>query len=268
MVFVPVAIGRAGEQDQGEPRRRLNVAITAGLTAALVVVAGSLFLRDESWFEDYWPREPVEAIRAELRPEDRVFAPDRFSDWLLWGIPELRGRVSYDVRFELYAGSSSIELQEYAGESTEDWKNFADGYRIVIVDETRKLAHHDFLAEPGARAVYRGDEITVIVRPARSTPGTAEDETPPPRTPPPAPDHPRCRSPSASTPRIAREDRKSRRASHGSSGRARSTPRRRRREDVEYRRPARCGTDRFEALSAAPSGIIATARSSAFTRSA
>ena len=176
MVFVPVAIGRKLEsKNQGEPRRRLNVAITAGLTAALLLVAGSLFLRDESWFKDYWPREPVEAIRAELRPEDRVFAPDRFSDWLLWEIPELRGRISYDVRFELYDEEFFDELQEYAGESTDDWKSFADGYRIVVVDETRRSHTEDFLDEPGARAIYRGDELTVVVRPVteRRRPPTA-----------------------------------------------------------------------------------------------
>ena len=80
-------------------------------------------------------------------------------------IPELRGRVSYDVRFELYDREFFDELQEYAGESTRDWKSFADGYRIVIVDETRKSHTSDFLEEPGARVVYEDDEITVIVRP-------------------------------------------------------------------------------------------------------
>ena len=40
--------------------------------------------------------------RASSGPDDRVFASDRFSDWMLFRIPELRGRVAYDVRFELY----------------------------------------------------------------------------------------------------------------------------------------------------------------------
>jgi len=169
MVFVPVAIGHKLESKRrGEPRRTLNVGIAVGLTVALLAVAGSLFARDETWFEEYWPREAVEAVRDELGPDDRVFAPDRFSDWMLYEIPELRGRVSYDVRFELYDREFFDELQEYAGESTPDWKSFADGYRIVIVDETRKSHSADFLDEAGARVVYRDDEITVIVRPLTS----------------------------------------------------------------------------------------------------
>ena len=99
-----------------------------------------------------------------FEPGDRVFAPDRFSDWLLWKIPELRGRVAYDVRFEVYDREFFDRLQEYAGETGGDWKSFADGYRIVLVDETRRSHTADFLAEPGARAVYRDEEITVIVR--------------------------------------------------------------------------------------------------------
>ena len=60
MVFVPVAIGHKLEsRNPGEPRRGFNVALAVGLAAALVAVAGSLFLRDESWFEEYWPRETV-----------------------------------------------------------------------------------------------------------------------------------------------------------------------------------------------------------------
>ncbi len=166
MVFLPVAIGRSLESRRpGEPRRRFNVALTAVLASMLGVVALSSFLRPASWYETYWPREAVEAVRAELEPGDKVFAPDRFSNWMLFKIPELRGRVAYDVRFELYDREFFDRLQVYAGETGLDWKSFADGYHIVIVDETRRSHTKDFLEEPGARSTYKGDEITVVVRP-------------------------------------------------------------------------------------------------------
>src|SRR6188472_4093937 len=134
MVFLPVAIGHKLESKrQGEPRRGLNIAIATGLAVALLAVAGSLFARDETWFEDYWPREVVQAVHAELQPGDRVFAPDRFSDWMLFKIPELRGRVAYDVRFEVYDKTFFNRLSTYAAEDGPTWKSLADGYRIVIV---------------------------------------------------------------------------------------------------------------------------------------
>ena len=139
MVFVPVAIGHKLEsKNPGEPRRGLNVGIAVGLTVAVLAVAGSLFLQDETWFEEYWPREAVEAVRAELEPDDRLFAPDRFSDWMLFKIPELRGRIAYDVRFELYDDAFYDDLQDYNFETGTNWKSFADGYRLVLVDETTK----------------------------------------------------------------------------------------------------------------------------------
>ena len=172
MVFLPVAIGRRLEsRNPGPPRRKLNVAITVGLAAAVLAVCGSLFLRDDSWYEEYWPPEPVEAVKGNLRDGDRVFVPDRFSNWLLWEIPELRGRIAYDVRFEVYDRAFFDRLSRYAGETGKDWKSFADGYRILVVDETVRSHTSDFLAERGARAIYRGDELTVIVRPGSTSAG-------------------------------------------------------------------------------------------------
>ncbi len=165
MVFVPVAIGRSLESRKpGEPKRALNRAISAGLAAALVLAAGSLFLRSDAWFEDYWPTGSVDAVRANLRPGDRVFAPDRFSDWMLFKIPELRGRIAYDVRFEIYDKAFFKRLADYNWERG-DWKSFADGYRIVIVDETNRSHTADYLEEPGSRVLFRGKELKVIERP-------------------------------------------------------------------------------------------------------
>ena len=140
--------------------------VATGLTAALVVVAGSLFLRDEAWFEDYWPREAVDAVQAELRPDDRVFAPDLFADWMLFKIPELRGRIAYDIRFEVYDEDFFAKQQDYNFEDGANWKSVADGYRIVILDERRTSHAKDFLAEPGTRAIYRDDDMTIVARPA------------------------------------------------------------------------------------------------------
>ena len=100
-----------------------------------------------------------------------MFASDRFSDWMLFKIPELRGRVAYDVRFEVYDRAFFDRLQAYAFETGADWQSFADGYRIVLVDEKRRSHTADFLAEPGALIVYRSDEITMIVRPTEASPG-------------------------------------------------------------------------------------------------
>jgi hypothetical protein len=85
---------------------------------------------------------------------------------MLFKIPGLRGRVAYDVRFELYDRRFFQRLQDYNYEDGPDWKSFADGYRIVIVDETVMSHTKDLLKEPGTRVIYHDDEITVIARPS------------------------------------------------------------------------------------------------------
>jgi hypothetical protein len=165
MVFVPVAIGRSLESRKpGEPKRGLNTVICVGLAAGILASAGALFFRSDAWFEDYWPTAPAEAVRAELQPGDRVFVPDRFSDWLLWKIPELRGRIAYDVRFEIYDKEFFRRLADYNWEQGSDWKSLADGYRIIVVDETNRSHTADFLKEPGTRVIYRNDELTILAR--------------------------------------------------------------------------------------------------------
>ncbi len=167
MVFVPVAIGRTLESRKpGEPKRGLNLVISAGLATALVLAAGSLFLRSRrlvrGLLADGRGRQPSAPTCG---PGDRVFVPDRFSDWMLFKIPELRGRIAYDVRFEIYDKAFFARLADYNWERG-DWKSFADGYRIVVVDETNRSHTADFLKEPGARVIYRGKELTVIARPS------------------------------------------------------------------------------------------------------
>lgn len=165
MVFVPVALGRSlDSRNPAEPKRELNRVISIALAGAILASAASLFFRSDAWFEDYWPDEPVAAIRNELEPGDRVFIPDRFSDWMLFKIPELRGRIAYDVRFEIYDKAFFERLARYNNEAGDEWGSFADGFRIVVVDETIRSHTDEFLAEPGTRVLYRNDELTVLVR--------------------------------------------------------------------------------------------------------
>ena len=152
MVFVPVAIGQqAREPEPAESRDAGSTSRSpSALTAALVAVAGSLFApRRARGSRTYWPREAVEAVRGELEPDDRVFAPDRFSDWMLFKIPELRGRVAYDVRFELYDKAFFDRLQDY------DARTAPTGSRSPTAtassSSTRRVSSHtaDFLAGAG-----------------------------------------------------------------------------------------------------------------------
>jgi hypothetical protein len=104
----------------------------------------------------------VAAVRQETRdPSTRLYATDGTADWLLWRIPDLRGRIAYDVRFELYDQEALDEIVRY-GTLTPGWQSLVDGYRVVVVDDAKHL--QAFRAEPGATVAYMDDDIAVVRR--------------------------------------------------------------------------------------------------------
>ena len=85
--------------------------------------------RPASWFVSEWPEARVAAVREATRdPNVRVWATDGTADWLLWRLPELRGRLAYDVRFELY-DQPTLDRIVYYGRRQTGWKASLDDYR-------------------------------------------------------------------------------------------------------------------------------------------
>jgi hypothetical protein len=166
LVFVPVAVGRALEGREPRVLRALDRALSYGAAALLAVVAVLALARDEGWYVKNWPEGAVTAVREGAGEDSQVFATSRDADWILWRIPELRGRLAYDVRFEIYDRETFERIVRFRGEQGEDWKSIADGYEVVVVETDPQTPPHvpDFLAEPGARAVYSDQRVTVVHR--------------------------------------------------------------------------------------------------------
>jgi hypothetical protein len=166
--ILPVALdGVLRRPDVVAPR--VNRTISGVAIAALVTAAVSAGFRPTSWFLEDWPRQEADAVAAATRdPATRLFATDRHSDWLLWRLPSLRGRIAFDVRFELYDRPTLEDIVRYNGELTPDWKEIADGYDVVVLDEQKPPSHlDDFLAEPGTKLLYRDGEIAIVSRRGR-----------------------------------------------------------------------------------------------------
>jgi hypothetical protein len=143
--------------------RRVNLGISSASLAGLAVALLVTLAQPQSWFSQEWPDERVEAVRTATRdPSTRLFATDGTADWLLWRIPELRGRIAYDVRFELYDEETLDSISRYGNTEGSNWISLADGYDAVIVDERAHLDAH--LAQPGAKLAYRDDEIAIVAR--------------------------------------------------------------------------------------------------------
>jgi hypothetical protein len=85
------------------------------LAAAGTIVTCAVFAHPSGWFVQEWPAQAAHDVAA-LAAEDphvEVFADDQFADWLLWSEPSLRGRVAYDIRFELFTERQFRSLGRY-----------------------------------------------------------------------------------------------------------------------------------------------------------
>jgi hypothetical protein len=162
--ILPVALdGVLTRADVAAPRvnRMISLAALGGLALALV----AFMARPSSWFVSSWPEPQVEAVRKATRdPSVRVWATDGTADWLLWRIPDLRGRIAFDVRFELYNQATLDGIVQY-GRRDGDWKTILDGYDLVVVQAPANgEAARPLLAEPGSRLNFEDDELVVVAR--------------------------------------------------------------------------------------------------------
>jgi hypothetical protein len=140
----------------------------AAVGALALVVAVSV-ARNDSWYQSNWPAQAVATVREETAdPGVRVFATSRDADWLLFQIPELRGRLAYDVRFEIYDRPTFERIVRFRGEQGSDWMSITDGFDVLVFETDEEPESHvlDFLAEPGARVLYADERVTVIRRAA------------------------------------------------------------------------------------------------------
>jgi hypothetical protein len=159
--ILPVALdGLLTKADVDAPKvnRVISLVSLAGLGVAII----AFLAHSASWYVSDWNEQRVAAVREATRdPSTKLWATDGTADWLLWRIPDLYGRLAYDVRFELYDKPTLDRIVAYQARRG-DWKSTLNGYRVVVVDD---LDHLEALAaEPGAKVVFHDNEIAVVTR--------------------------------------------------------------------------------------------------------
>jgi hypothetical protein len=148
--------------DTGVERSRLLTWLARAAVAALALTVIVVARRPQEWVLQQWPVRAADQVYATAAADAgaRVFASDRYADWLLWRYPSLAGRVAYDSRVELLSERQLRAL-------TENRAGAARDYRILLLDP-----HHDralqtsVQTQPGVRAGVTSEAV-VLVRPRR-----------------------------------------------------------------------------------------------------
>lgn len=134
---------------------------------ATPVVLTALVLSPASWLEKDWPNHAAVTVAAS---SDRVIASERYADWLLWKVPQLRGRLAYDVRFEINSDSQLREIYAFRNKTGRNWARAAAGYPIVVLDGNSDRSIRRSLVSLGwNRILSDKPNVTVLERPTYRT---------------------------------------------------------------------------------------------------
>ncbi len=165
VVVLPLSIDAAvrARATRRRSHPRLNLAIVAVGTVALSLAAVVSVSR--SGPERSYPADGLAAVRRAVgaEPAFRVFADERYADWLLWRAPTLRGRVAYDARFELLSRAQLAAIADFKSEVGPRWPMIASGYRLLVLPRSSAAATQ-LEHSPGARVLFDRDGMVVIQR--------------------------------------------------------------------------------------------------------
>lgn len=138
-----------------EPRslnRLLAIAMLVGVAIATVAVA----FEPGSWFtRGQYPGAAADDAAAAVGAHGRVFANEKYADWLVFEHPQLAGRIAYDSRFELLEGRQLRSVTEFRNRVS-GWRATVRGYDVLVLD---RVDDH----QP-ARALLRAREARVVLR--------------------------------------------------------------------------------------------------------
>jgi hypothetical protein len=161
------AIVLGSRSDEGPVRPRVNQLLAVGMAAAVLAALVIDVARSNHEFEKGYPQGVLRAVSSanDATPDLKVFADVAYADWLLWRLPELKGRVAFDARLELLHAEELKRLARALTATGIDWKVPVRGYRLVVLTPDQvKYAARGFKAEPGRRILFEDDDGLVILR--------------------------------------------------------------------------------------------------------
>jgi hypothetical protein len=163
LVLLPTLLDRILVERPEIGRRSTRLALAAVAMAMLAAVAVAIATKPSSWFASRYPDSVAARVAAAAGPDGKVFANERFADWLLLREPSLRGRVAYDVRLELLSDRQLVEAASVVGAQGE-WQRVLAPYDVVVLLDLEKLARDELLRTTTWRQVYASAGVVVIRR--------------------------------------------------------------------------------------------------------
>jgi hypothetical protein len=168
LVVLPGALEQVRPIAGGARVRRVSA--TLGCLVVVVLVAGLVWeARDgASRFATTWPRGATRAVAAALRenPRLKVFADQPVSDWMLFEVPALRGRLAVDGRFEVFDHRTFAEIDALRASPVRIAPRIQaeDMYILASSADLDGPLVATLERQPDITAIYRDDSLVILRR--------------------------------------------------------------------------------------------------------
>ncbi|HET7379330.1 MAG TPA: hypothetical protein VFJ24_04740 [Gaiellales bacterium] len=163
VILATDVLNRSDPVDARDPRPpRLVIPTTAVVATA---VALGFFTAGVASFLNQTPTGAMTAAAryADGHPGTRLLADDVSASALLWLHPELRGRVAYDGRLEIYRQADTRAWERYI-RVRPGGMALARSYQVLVASKMNGSLVHALRGLPGVRTVYDGSDGIVVVR--------------------------------------------------------------------------------------------------------
>ena len=133
-------------------------------TVVLAATTAQAFATGSKRIRASFPAAAIQTVRSVLArdPHARVIGTEATSDWLLYELPELRGRIAFDGRWEVLAPGQFREVRNYLKQSGPDWQQLSRGYRLIVLDPSWNKGLDRYYTAHGLRVLYRGSRVVVF----------------------------------------------------------------------------------------------------------
>lgn len=169
-LLLPVAWPAAAVGPMRLARFRAPLALSAVIGVSVAAAVGVRQIDDH--VDARYPPAGAAAVATAARdPTLELFTHPRYSDWLVLLHPELAGRVSFDIRYELLGEREARRFRRFRDQIGDEWRGAAGPARLVVMDSSETpldgLAPTSalLLRERGAQSLYAAHDVAVVLRP-------------------------------------------------------------------------------------------------------
>jgi hypothetical protein len=146
----------------------------AGVAVGVAIAVSSLVRASAPPAAD-WPAPAAATVRQALanHPSAHVFASYDLADWLLFTVPQTRGRVAFDGRWEVLDKQTFGAVIHFFGQQTPQWESVIRGFRFLVLNPTNQRGLvNTYTSRPEVRILFTSPRVIVLDR------GPAADRSP------------------------------------------------------------------------------------------